>query len=231
MKKSEESSDALLRPVERHPLKPFFPTGAEILVLGSFPPPRVRWRMEFFYPNFQNDFWRIMGLVYFRDADRFIENQDGEKRFDLAGIKQFLTERRIALYDAAVAVVRERGDASDRFLTVMEPLDLAATLRRLPECRKIILTGQKAAETIIPQLFAERLTKGERKDYNVPKPGESRTWNFDGREIRIHRVCSPSRAYPLPPKKKAVIYHHAFIGDPSDRTTTTDQENRKSKKG
>ena len=41
--------------VERHPLEPFMPEGAKILMLGSFPPKRERWSMEFFYPNFNND--------------------------------------------------------------------------------------------------------------------------------------------------------------------------------
>jgi len=38
-------------PVERHPLEPFLPGNARLLMLGSFPPPRKRWSMEFFYPN------------------------------------------------------------------------------------------------------------------------------------------------------------------------------------
>ena len=52
---------------ERHPLEPFLPENARLLMLGSFPPKRVRWSMEFFYPNLQNDMWRIMGLLFFGD--------------------------------------------------------------------------------------------------------------------------------------------------------------------
>ncbi len=37
--------------VERHPLEPFLPENARLLMLGSFPPQRKRWCMEFFYPN------------------------------------------------------------------------------------------------------------------------------------------------------------------------------------
>jgi G:T/U-mismatch repair DNA glycosylase len=36
---------------EKHPLQPFLPQNAKILMLGSFPPPKARWSMEFFYPN------------------------------------------------------------------------------------------------------------------------------------------------------------------------------------
>lgn len=30
---------------ELHPLEPFLPVGARLLMLGSFPPQRVRWSM------------------------------------------------------------------------------------------------------------------------------------------------------------------------------------------
>ena len=47
------------RTAEAHPLEPFLPEGARLLMLGSFPPARSRWSMEFYYPNFQNDMWRV----------------------------------------------------------------------------------------------------------------------------------------------------------------------------
>ena len=36
---------------ELHPLEPFLPANARILMLGSFPPKRIRWSMDFFYPT------------------------------------------------------------------------------------------------------------------------------------------------------------------------------------
>ncbi len=33
---------------EIHPLEPFFPQGARLLMMGSFPPKRERWKMDFF---------------------------------------------------------------------------------------------------------------------------------------------------------------------------------------
>ena len=45
--------------VEYHPLRPFLPENAKVLFLGSFPPQRKRWCMDFYYPNFINDHWRI----------------------------------------------------------------------------------------------------------------------------------------------------------------------------
>ena len=64
---------------ELHPLEPFLPGNARILMLGSFPPKRIRWSMEFFYPNLQNDMWRIMGLLFFGDKAHFLADP---KHFD-----------------------------------------------------------------------------------------------------------------------------------------------------
>ena len=61
--------------VERHPLEPFIPEGARLLMLGSFPPAKHRWCMDFFYPNFTNDMWRIMGLCFAGDKNRYVDEQ------------------------------------------------------------------------------------------------------------------------------------------------------------
>ena len=50
--------------IETHPLAPFLPVNAKLLMLGSFPPPKERWKMDFYYPNYQNDMWRIFGLIF-----------------------------------------------------------------------------------------------------------------------------------------------------------------------
>ena len=57
--------------IERHPLRPFMPENAQLLMLGSFPPPKERWCMDFFYPNPQNDMWRIMGQIFYSDKTYF----------------------------------------------------------------------------------------------------------------------------------------------------------------
>lgn len=89
---------------ELHPLEPFLPAGARLLMLGSFPPQRVRWSMDFFYPNLQNDMWRIVGLVFFADKSYFLTS-DG-KRFDKERIECFCREKGLALYDTAEEIIR-----------------------------------------------------------------------------------------------------------------------------
>lgn len=40
--------------IEIHPLEPFLPAKSKLLMLGSFPPQKKRWSMEFYYPNLIN---------------------------------------------------------------------------------------------------------------------------------------------------------------------------------
>ncbi len=167
-----------------HPLEPFVPEGAEYLFLGSFPPPHARWSMEFFYPNFQNDMWRIMGLVFYGDKQHFVV--PGERRFDYERVVEFCREKKLAFYDSAYMVKRLRGNASDLHLKIIEPADLHSILDRMPACRAIISTGGKSAEQALEVLGA---------DFPIP----------------LLRMPSTSRAYPMPLEKKAEAYAKLFL--------------------
>ena len=131
---------------EKHPFEPFLPKGARILFLGSFPPQEHRWCMRFYYPNWINDFWRVMGLIFYADKNHFCIQAD--KRFDEAAIKEFCEKKGLAFYDTACEVRRLKDNASDAFLEVVKPTDVAALLRQIPECKTLVTTGQKATEVI-----------------------------------------------------------------------------------
>ncbi len=178
---------------EIHPLEPFLPEGARLLMLGSFPPPRRRWSMDFYYPNMQNDMWRIMGLIFFGDKNHFLTPD--KKRFDKERLQAFLCEKRIALSDTAYKVIRLQGNASDNFLQVVEPVDLHALLTAIPDCRTIVTTGQKATDTLLTLI-----------DSSPPAVGGSVDLVYEGREMRFWRMPSSSRAYPKPLAEKAEVY-------------------------
>ncbi len=191
--------------IEKHPIPPFFPRDAQVLFLGSFPPPQNRWCMHFFYPNLQNDFWRILGIIFFGDKNHFLSPRltDGKMIFDKARIETFLRAHKIALFDTAIEVIREKGNASDAFLTIITPLDLKTVLTaELPECRTIITTGEKATETLLNLLE----TQGVEGPLPKPAVGGEITVTFAGRTLTILRLPSSSRAYPMKIEEKAEIY-------------------------
>ena len=183
--------------VECHPLEPFLPAGARLLMLGSFPPARRRWCMDFFYPNFINDMWRIFGLVFFGDKEHFIDVE--AKVFRKESIVRFLTERGIALYDTACAVRRTKNTASDKDLEIVTPTDIDALLRRIPSCVAVATTGQKATD-VFTSHFGMR----------QPKVGTSEPFTFEGRQMRLYRMPSSSRAYPMKVENKAAYYEKMF---------------------
>ncbi|MBR1733287.1 MAG: uracil-DNA glycosylase family protein, partial [Alloprevotella sp.] len=125
--------------IENHPLQPFLPSNARVLMLGSFPPPRVRWCMDFFYPNYINDMWRVMGHIFFADRLHFVD--EAHRTFRLNLIVPFLEEKGIALYDTATSVRRLKDNASDKFLEITESTDIAALTSRLPQLQAIVTTG------------------------------------------------------------------------------------------
>jgi G:T/U-mismatch repair DNA glycosylase len=183
-------------PIETHPLPPFLPPNAKLLMLGTFPPPHTRWSMEFFYPNFQNDMWRIFGLVFFGNKDHFVADRG---KFDLAALEEFLHDKGVAVFDTAVKVRRLKGNASDQFLEIVEVLDLAATLADIPDCRAILTAGEKAASALVSITGSE-----------LPSVGGFSEFSYAGRLLRHYRMPSSSRAYPKPLSEKAEIYGRMF---------------------
>ena len=179
--------------IEEHPLEPFLPSNATLLMLGSFPPRKKRWSMDFFYPNLQNDMWRIFGILFFNDKDHFL--LPGKKAFNKDYLVEFLTEKGIALYDTATAIRRLQDNASDKFLEVIEPTDIRLLLKQLPQCQAIVTTGQKATDIIRSQI-----------EVNEPSVGQSCPFEFEDRTLQLYRMPSSSRAYPLALEKKAAVY-------------------------
>lgn len=180
--------------IELHPWEPFVPEGAKVLVMGTFPPQPKRWSMDFYYPNRTNDFWPMMGLIFLGDR-RALLSSDGSG-YDLERIKALLREHRIALHDTGHAIRRLAGNASDKYLEIVEPVDLEGLLARMPECHTVVTTGEKAAGVVASLTGTP-----------APKMGEM-TVADDG--LRIWRMPSTSRAYPMKLERKAEMYRRVF---------------------
>ena len=200
--------------VEYHPLIPFLPENAKLLFLGSFPPQRKRWCMDFYYPNFINDHWRIEGQIFFGDKNHFVDLEN--KRFKINEIVAFCQEKGLAFFDTSKAIRRLQDNASDKFLEVVEPTDIRALIAQLPHLKAIITTGEKATETIctyfgisdIPKVNTSikiplALRRGVRGEAN----SQLSTFNS---QLSLYRLPSSSRAYPLSFDKKVEAYRKCF---------------------
>ena len=190
-----------------------------MLFLGSFPPQPHRWSMPFYYPNWINDFWRILGLIFFEDKNHFC--LPGEKRFDEAAIRAFCAQEGLAFYDTACEIRRLKDNASDAFLEVVTPTDIPSLLMRIPACRTLVTTGEKASALAAAAFGCPVPPVGGHVDIVLPHRGlVSPHRGLDPRSphagldpaspLRFWRMPSTSRAYPLPLEKKAAAYRQLF---------------------
>lgn len=188
-------------PTERHPLEPFLPVNAKLLMLGSFPPQVKRWArgFYFYYPNFTNDMWRVLGLVFFGDALHLVDVEHKTYRRDR--IEAMLRAKGIGIYDTACEVRRLQDNASDKFLEVVRATDVDALIAAMPDCRNVATTGQKATETLCAHF-----------GITPPKMGGWTAFECMGRQMRLYRMPSTSRAYPLSLVRKAEAYR-AMMAD------------------
>lgn len=182
---------------EYHPFEPFLPENARLLMLGTFPPAPKRWCMDFYYPNFTNDMWRIFGICFFGDKMHFVCQE--QRTYRLEAIIPFLRAEGIAMFDTATRIVRTTGTASDKDLQIVEETDLRAMLRRLPHCRAVLTAGQLATTVACRQFGI-----GE------PKVGEYKTFGGQHAALRLYRMPSSSRAYPMAVERKAEYYQRVF---------------------
>jgi hypoxanthine-DNA glycosylase len=114
-----------------HPLPPFVPEGARVLVLGTFPSPKSRER-ELYYGNPQNRFWRVMAAL----AGRELEAIEPAACYALA------EELGLALWDVVASC--EIEGAADSTIANVEPNDVAGLLGRTG-IEAVATTGTKAA--------------------------------------------------------------------------------------
>lgn len=184
---------------ERHPFKPFLSPNVKVMMFGSFPPACSKWRMKFYYPNFQNDMWRILGLTFFDKKEYFL-NKD-KKSFDENRLKAFLLEKGIGVADMGVEVIRLKNNASDKHLEIVKPLNVKKILPKIPFCKAFITTGEKATETLRMHISHK---------IKQPRVGEGESFVHLGRKFDFYRLPSSSRAYPMPLVKKAEVYKQCF---------------------
>lgn len=190
--------------IEEHPLTPFLPAEGRILFLGSFPPPKARWSMAWFYPNWINDFWRIQGLIHFGDKQYFEDHE--QKRFDRERIIAFCDQHGLGFFDTARKVCRLKDNADDNFLEIIERADVFALLRQMPQCHTVVTTGGKASDELCAYLLDQGLS------VSVPKVGTNVQISHPdfATPLLWWRMPSSSRAYPMKLERKAEFYRLLF---------------------
>lgn len=223
---------------EDHPLGPYVHDETRVLLCGTFPP--VRKSINFFYPNANNDMWRILGVVFYNNSAAFYKLVDAPTQqpprrstgavLDEAHIRNFTASAPIGFCDCCRRVRRQLGNSSDDNIVVLDRADVVSdALARAPRCAAIITTGTLALTMLIDNLAthgsfcddkkaplaAFRLDRRGRRKYNLPPFGGRLMWIPEAccpfpQALWIYRAPSTSRALPLPLAVKTNHYRRAF---------------------
>lgn len=118
----------------KYGFEPFYDENSVLLILGSFPSVKSR-QVEFYYGNKQNRFWKTV-------CGFFGEEVPG----DIAGKKDFLKRRKIALWDMVTEC--EIVGSQDSKIKNFKVADIKKLLQN-SKIHYIMLNGSKAAEIFL----------------------------------------------------------------------------------
>ena len=128
---------------EIHPWKWYVPAGAKSIIIGTFPPTLRNWSYNYFYPNKNNFFWRIMAQIAGKPLQYFSGEEAVEER------RNILDQLKIGVSDMAKIIRRTDGNSSDENLEIVEYMDIFKILEENPSLRKIIFTSSTGKSSAI----------------------------------------------------------------------------------
>jgi len=128
---------------EIHPWKWYVPAGAETVVIGTFPPTRRNWSFDFFYPNKNNYFWKIIARI----AGRPLLYISGEKAVNER--KELLKYLKLGVSDMGQIIRRKTDSSLDQNLEIVAYMDIFKLLQENPSVQKLIFTSSSGKSSAI----------------------------------------------------------------------------------
>jgi G:T/U-mismatch repair DNA glycosylase len=171
---------------EKHPWNWYLPFGAKTIIIGTFPPTVRNWSYDFFYPNKNNYFWKIMAEIAGRKLCYVSGNEAVIER------KEILNQLQTGLSDMGKIIRRTKNSSLDENLEVVEYMDIFQLLDENPFVNKIIFTSSSGKSSAI-KWFKDYLF-GKGIDYKIPKgqrPLKSQV-NMNGKMIDVVLLYSTS---------------------------------------
>ena len=138
--KGSPQNSKILWGIITHPFEPVIDKSSQILILGTFPSIKS-FENEFYYGHPQNQFWKILALIFNENEPKSIE-----EKID------FLKKHKIALWDAICECEREKGNSRDDNLINIKPCPLEDLLKKYPNIKKVAITS-RLAENVIKKNF------------------------------------------------------------------------------
>lgn len=139
-----------LNPYKEEPLpwEEYIPDNADKLILGTFPTKKDNRDFEFFYPNKNNKFWKVLARIADRKLTDF-ENNDADKLLAIKERKQILDKLKLAITDIGAKVLRQNNSSLDSNLFPIEFTDVFSIIKDRPKIKTIILTSSSNGNSVL----------------------------------------------------------------------------------
>jgi len=162
----------------------------KVLIIGSFPPHEDKYDYEFYYPNKQNNFWKILSRIC-TDADpKYYGGTEAvEER------KSLMKKLKAGVQNMGKIISRKEKSARDTDIKIEEFNDILSVIDQHPELETILISGYSAANSSY-RAFVEYL-KVNNIDFTIVEnvsPGETFAFSYKGRILKCVIVNSTSTA-------------------------------------
>jgi G:T/U-mismatch repair DNA glycosylase len=128
---------------EIHPWNWYVPAGAKTVIIGTFPPTLRNWSYDFFYPNTNNRFWKIMAHLDGHVLTHFAGEEAVAER------KTILDHLEVGLSDMGQVIRRTSDSSLDENLNVVEYMDILRLLDENPSINKILFTSSSGKSNAV----------------------------------------------------------------------------------
>jgi G:T/U-mismatch repair DNA glycosylase len=185
---------------EMHPWKWYVPSGAKTVIIGTFPPTLRNWSYDFFYPNKNNYFWRILAALAGEELQYFSGDEAVSER------KALLDRLQVGLSDMGQVIRRMEANSMDENLQIVEYMDIFRLLDENPTVNKFVFTSSSGKSSAARWFKNYLAIHGIR--YDIPKgarPLRSRL-ELRGRSVEVVILYSTS------PRVGAMIPFDALTG-------------------
>lgn len=163
------------------------------LILGSFPPHESKRDYPFYYPNKQNNFWKILSAL----CNSPIQHWEGESA--VKERKAIMEKLNVGVENMGQLIQRKGTSAKDTDIQIVEFHPILSILMRHKELTRILLSGYSARSSTF-QSFC-RYLRSQHIEFEIPskiKPGERFTFLYDKRLIECVILHSTSTATRIP---------------------------------
>jgi G:T/U-mismatch repair DNA glycosylase len=146
--------DQGMKTKECHPDWYYPVRGMRALILGTFPPHIKKRNYEFYYPNSQNRFWRVMAEI----ANTKLSQNKGPQAVEER--KRLMTQLKVGIQNIGKIIKRDGVSSADNDIEIIESQDILGIINENDSLQAILLTGYSGKTNTYGE-FVKYLTKNQ----------------------------------------------------------------------